>query len=214
MKFILAVFLVLGLTLGESNFGDTGFVGTSKLPASTDGTLYEQPYDFPNLTNGIYVYAPQFACADNFAFTSSATIKSIAIWMVFTTAGHPYDITLDIYQDNSGEFGTCVWSDTIAAANQTETLTGDQQWGFDLYRSDLQLQNYPTLPAGTYWLAVSVLSSSNLVAWLVCDPTYPPNMKQYNSGTWNSFPYDCWFGLYDHDVALARTTWASIKTAF
>ncbi len=134
--------------------------------------------------------------------------------MVFTTAGHPYDIKLDIYQDNSGEFGTLVWSDTVAAANQTETLTGDQSWGLDLYRSDLQLQSYPTIPAGTYWLAVSVFSSSDMVGWLACDSTYLPNIKQSNNGTWNDFLFDFWFVLYDHDVALARTTWADIKAAY
>jgi len=213
MRFVLAVFLVLDLTLGESNFGDTGFTGSSKRPAPADGTIYEQPYDFSSLANGIYVHRPQYGGADNFTFASQATVKSITFWTVFIGNGHPFDIAVDIYQNNSGEFGAIVWSDTVAAANQTETLTGDQAWGLDLYRSDLQLQSYPILPAGDYWLAMTVLGSSSPVGWLVSSPTVSPFMKQYDNG-WHTTYYESWFGLYDHDVALARTTWASIKTAF
>jgi len=214
MRFIFAVFLVLGLCLAGSNFGDTGIVGSSKPPAPSDGTLYEQPYDFPNIANGIYVHASQFAGADNFTFANQATVKSITFWTIFSDANHPYDISVKIYQDNSGQFGTLVWSDTVAAANQTETLTGDQSWGFDLYRSDLHLQSYPTIPAGDYWLTMTVFNTSAPVGWLVCAPTYPPNMKQYKNSAWTTVLYDGWFGLYDHDVALARTTWASIKAAY
>jgi hypothetical protein len=214
MRFVFTVFLVLGLSLAGSNFGDTGFVGSSKPPAPADGTLYEQPYDFPNISNGLFVNAPQYACADNFTFASQATVKSITFWTIFSGTNHPYDIALDIYQDNSGAFGPLVWSDTVVAANQTETLTGDQSWGLDLYRSDLQLQSYPTIPAGTYWLAMSILGSTQSAGWLVCAPTYPPDMMQRNGSNWVTQPYDAWFGLYDHDVALARTTWASIKTTF
>lgn len=213
MKFVFAVFLVMGLSLARSNFGDTGFIGTSKPPASTDGTLYEQPYDFPNLVNGIYVHAPQFGGADNFTFTSSATVQSITFWTVFLGTAHPCDIAVEIYQDASGSMGTHMWGETVPGAYQTETLTGDQSWGYDLYRIDLQLQNYPTIPAGDYWLTMIVLDSSDPVGWLVCNPAYPPNMMQYNNG-WDTVAFDGWFGLYDHDVALARTTWASIKAAY
>lgn len=92
-------------------------------------------------------------------------------------------------------------------------LPGRKQFRSGGKWSDLQLQSYPALPAGNYWLAMSVLGAAQPVGWLVCDPTYPPNMYQYNNG-WGTVAYDGWFGLYDHDVALSRTTWGSIKSVF
>ncbi|PIE52593.1 hypothetical protein CSA37_05780 [Candidatus Fermentibacteria bacterium] len=64
---------------------------------------------------------------------------------------------------------------------------------------------------------MKVLGTPSVPAgWLVCDPTYPPNMYQYNSnsGGWGEVFYDGWFGLYDHEVALSRSTWADIKSSF
>lgn len=198
---------------GGSSFGHLGGGSSYDPPAPTDGTVYEQPYNFPAIANGIYVHAPQFGGADNFTLASGATVKSITFWTVFTGTTHPYDIAVDIYEDASGTFGSHFWGETVPAAYQTETLTGDSSWGFALYRSDLQLQNYPTVPAGSYWLAMTVLGATDPVGWLVCNPTYPPNMMQYNNG-WATVTYDGWFGLYDHDVALSRTTWGSIKSTF
>jgi|GEM_PF-3169491 len=212
MKIVFSVILLTGVIFAGADFGHiSGSISTPANP--TDATLYEQPYDFPALTNAIYVHSPQFGGADNFSFSSEATVKSITFWTIFTSATHPYDIAVDIYQDNSGVFGTHIWGETVPAAYQTETLTGDQSWGLNLYRSDLQLQNFPTIPAGSYWLAMTVLGSADPVGWLVCNPTYPPNMYQYNSG-WATVAYDGWFGLYDHDVSLSRTTWADIKSIF
>jgi hypothetical protein len=213
MKILLTVVACFAICMAGSNFGYVGTGAAGNPGASTDGTLYEQPYDFPTLSNGIYVHGPQFGGADNFTFAAEATVKSITFWTVFTDAGHPYDIAVDIYLDSGGTMGSHFWGETVPAAYQTETLTGDQSWGYNLYRSDLQLQDYPTLPAGNYWLAMSVLGAAQPVGWLVCDPTYPPNMYQYNNG-WGTVAYDGWFGLYDHDVALSRTTWGSIKSVF
>lgn len=213
MRVIFTIFLATGLVFAGSDFGAVNFGGSSNPAQPTDGTLYEQPYDFPNLENAIFVHGPQYGGADNFTFASEATVKSITFWMVFSGTAHPYDIAVDIYENTGGSMGTNIWSETVPGAYQTETLTGDQSWGLDLYRSDLQLQNYPTVPAGDYWLAMSVLGSSSNAGWLVCSPTYPPNMMQYNNG-WATVAYDGWFGLYDTDVSLARTTWADIKTMY
>ncbi|MCD4708515.1 MAG: hypothetical protein K8S62_12355 [Candidatus Sabulitectum sp.] len=213
MKVFIIFLLVTGILFAESDYGYISSGGTSSPPQPADGTLYEQPYDFPNLANAIYVHGPSYGGADNFTFTSEATVKSITFWMVFSSSAHPFDIAVDIYENTGGTFGSHIWGETVPGAYQTETLTGDQSWGFDLYQSDLQLQDYPAIPAGDYWLAMSVLGSPDNAGWLVCDPTYPPNMKQYN-GSWTTVNYDGWFGLYDHDVALSRTTWADIKTTF
>ncbi len=210
------IFSLIVVAVAFAGAADFGYVGSGSVydpQPQTDNAIYEQPYDFAALTNGIYVSGPQFAGADNFTVASAAEVKSITFWTVFTGAGHPFDIAVDIYEDASGSMGTQIWGETVPAAYQTETLTGDQSWGFDLYRSDLQLQSYPTLPAGDYWVSMSALGASDPVGWLVCDPTYPPNMYQYNNG-WGVVAYDGYFGLYDHDVALSRTSWGSIKSTF
>lgn len=213
MKLLTVILIVAAIAFARTDFGYVGTGDTTNPAPASDGTLYEQPYDFPNLSNGIYVHQPTFGGADNFTFTASAEVRSITFWTVFTGAGHPFDIAVDIYEDASGTMGNHFWGETVPAAYQTETLTGDQSWGFDLYRSDLQLQNFPTVPAGDYWLSMSVIGSTDPVGWLVCDPTYPPNMYQYNNG-WATVLYDGWFGLYDHDVSLSRNTWAFIKSTF
>lgn len=213
MRYLSIAFLVIGIAFAGADFGQLSGGVTSSPPQPADGTLYEQPYDFPNLDNAIFVHGPQFGGADNFTFASEATVKSITFWTIFSGTAHPYDIAVDIYQNTGGAFGTHIWGETVPGAYQTETLTGDQSWGLDLYRSDLQLQNYPIVPAGDYWLAMSILGSSDNAGWLVCAPTYPPNMMQYNNG-WSTVAYDGWFGLYDTDVSLSRATWASIKTIF
>lgn len=214
MRIILALLVVASLALaGQANFGHIGTgVGGNPSQGGTDATLYEQPYDFPNIANGIYVHAPQFGGADNFTFSAEAEVATITFWTVFTGSGHPYDIAVDIYEDNGGTLGAHFWGETVPGAYQTETLTGDQSWGYDLYQSDLELQNRPTVPAGDYWLAMSVLGASDPVGWLVCNPTYPPNMYQYNNG-WGVVAYDGWFGLYSED-ALTRSSWGSIKSTF
>ncbi len=180
------------------------------------GTLYEQPYEYSELAYAMYMEGPEWILADNFTLTEDATVKSITIWMVYTGTGHPYDVALRILENNSGDMGTEVWSETVPAAYQTETATGDQEWGYDLYRNDFQLQNFPDLSSGEYWLSASVLESPYPIAWLCCAPTYPPTMWQYwnPSGEWNTINCDGWFGLYNHDVALTRTSWGSIKAAF
>ena len=212
MKSIFLLFILTAVLLAAFDFGY--IPGGSSNPADPSwDALYEQPYDFPNIANGIYVHSPQFGGADNFTLTSSYEVHVITFWTVFTGAVHPYDIAVDIYQDASGALGTHVWGETVPAAYQTETLTGDQSWGFDLYRSDLQLQTFPTIAAGDYWLVMSVLGATDPVGWLVSDPLYPPNMMQKNT-TWGTVAYDGWFGLYDHDVSLSRTTWADIKSMY
>jgi len=186
-------------------------------PVIIASTLYEQPYEYANLAYGMYMEGPEWILADNFTLTEEATVQSITIWLVNTGSGHPYDVALRILENDGGNLGTEVWSETVPASYQTETLTGDQQWGYDLYKNDFQLQNYPTLPAGEYWLSSSVLGAPAPVAWLCCAPTYPPTMWQYWSGSggvWNTINCDGWFGLYDSDVSLARASWGSIKTAF
>jgi hypothetical protein len=212
MRTVSILLAVCGIMFASADFGHiSGGISTPPNPA--DGTLYEQPYQFAALANGIYVHAPQFGGADNFSFSSEATVRSITFWTVFTSAGHPFDIAVDIYQNTGGTFGAHVYGETVPAAYQTETLTGDSSWEFALYRSDLQLSEQPMLPSGSYWLVMKVLNAPAAVGWLVCDPTYPPNMMQYNSG-WGEVAYDGWFGLYDHNAALSRTTWGGIKSVF
>ncbi len=214
MKTLIFSLVVVAVAFaGDTNFGYIGSRSTYDPQPPTDGTIYEQPYDFPNLGTGIYIHSPQFAGADNFTLASAAEVKSLSFWAVFTGPGHPFDIAVDIYEDASGSMGTHVWGETVPAAYQTETLTGDQSWGLNLYRNDLQLQSYANLVAGDYWMSLSVLGAPNPVGWLVCDPTYPPNMFQYIDG-WTVIGFDGWFGLYNHDVALSRSTWGSIKSTF
>jgi hypothetical protein len=213
MKIFSILLIVSAIAFADTDFGYVGSGDISSPASSADGTLYEQPYDFPNLSNGIFVNGPQFAGADNFTLAASGWIRSITFWTVFSDPAHPFDIAVELYFDNSGVMGSLIWGETVPAAYQTETLTGDTQWGLDLWRSDLQLQMGPIFPAGDYWLAMSVLGSSQSAGWLVCDPTYPPDMYQYDN-SWGTVPYDGWFGLYDHDVAISRTTWGNIKNSF
>ncbi len=185
---------MVSLALAGANFGHTGTGEIYEPQPPADGAIYQQPCVFANVTNAINVNSPTYGGADNFTVSASAEVRSITFWTIFTDASHPFDIAVDIYEDNGGAMGTHFWGETVPAAYQTET--------------------FPTLPAGDYWLAMSVQNPPQPAGWLVSDPAFPPNMMQLNAGVWSTVSYDGMFGLYDHGAALTRSTWASIKSTF
>ena len=214
---IIPLLTCMALASHVTDFGHISGGEESFNPTDTGLNLYEQPYNFAALTNGLYCHSSGGnACADNFQLSMDATLEMVTFWTVHSST-HPNDMSLAIYEDSGSFMGTMIWSDTVSEVNITETFTDDQSWGLDLWRIDLQLEpdQYVNLTAGQqYWLYMTVLNSTGPDGWLVCDPTYTLLMWQYDMGSWWQMPYDAFFGLSGCYLALESETWGNIKGFF
>ncbi|MEM7104940.1 MAG: IPTL-CTERM sorting domain-containing protein [Bacteroidota bacterium] len=98
--------------------------------------------------------------ADDFPVTQQAAITGVMVTGETNNPGVVNSITLDIYDDNGGDPGTIVFSETFAGYNSTGPVT-----------LTIIPTNCPVLPVGTYWLSVHASTQSGAGAFrLFADP--------------------------------------------
>ncbi len=183
---ILSVGLAFAGVLYTNAPSDLGSVvpsgGYTYLPPSSNDLLWENPYDFGLLANGLNSSGP-YRCDDDFVLDEDATIEGFTFWGVYTI-GHPQPFAVDVTTDASGAPGSTVWSDTVT--DVTDTDTGDDNWGYDLWRTDIVLDSSFDLAADTYW--VEFYWTVSTFYWL-CENG--GNMHQNGSNT----GYDAFFAV-------------------
>ncbi len=127
---------------------DTGYIAPIPMSKSV---LWEYPYA-GTVDNGVGSHSTQ-QVADDFVLTNPSRLESLEWWGLYTVAlGADYN--LRIYDDNSGEPGTILWE--VAAITATDTDTGDDFSGYDIYRTVATLDptDYCLLEDGTtYWFS-------------------------------------------------------------
>ena len=118
-------------------------------PASR-AVLWENVYAFGDLSNGLNS-SGSYSSQDDFTLAADSIIQGFENWCIFAcTVGSNY--TLTIYSDSSGAPGTELWTATPESVVNTDT--GDDNWGYDIYHSDITLASadYFSASAGTYWM--------------------------------------------------------------
>lgn len=160
---------------------------------SNAAVLYEQQ---PNNATG-YWSNPQFPqqIADDFTLGGAASLESITWWGGYSNVVDPDDFRVRLYSDVSGT-GTVLQTFNVGAA--AGTLTGQQIAGsFAEYRYDYALATPVNLAAGTYYLFVENLGTSD---WL-WEGGAPGNgilwYRNEDTDTWNSS-----VGSFSDDLAF------------
>lgn len=145
--------------------------------------LWENPYSYGDLVNGL-TSSGSYHSQDDFTLAADATIEGFEVWCVFTSGpGSAYQLTL--FADSGGAPGSQLWTGTPDTVVNTDT--GDDQWGYDLYHSDISLApaDYFSGTAGTtYW--IEFYYTGGTYYWL-CESG--GNMYQSGSNT----GYDAFF---------------------
>ncbi len=135
-------------------------------PLPMGDILWEHPYDYSTLDDGYYINAGRL-CQDDFVIDSQSDIEAFTVWTVYDNS-HPRNLEVALYNDNGGSPGSEFWRVTVDAANITDTDTGDDNWGYDLWETRLELDPadvYEDLAPGTYWFEVSD-PGTLMAAWL------------------------------------------------
>jgi len=116
--------------------------------------LWQNPYDYGLVTDGLYSYHGSHA-TDDFVLDSQSRLEAVMLYTAYEEA-HPRDLELAAYEDVAGSPGSELWRITVSGNNITDTNTGDDAFGFDIWETRLELDpaDYHELPAGTYWLEV------------------------------------------------------------
>ncbi len=154
----------------------TGYVA----PLGSKAVLFDQAYD--GLCDNGRWSSGVWRQADDFSLTNPGRIENLEWWSLYTAApGSDYNVR--IYDDNSGEPGTMLWE--VAAITPTDTDTGDDAFGYDIYHTAVTLDttDYFLLEDGTtYWL--SAYWSSDRFYWTVWDGGNM--MESNNDGPWST----------------------------
>lgn len=172
--------------------------------AAQAGVIFSQAADFPagnvfgsqNDTNSLGNFATVY---DNFSFSSDNLVDGVD-WVggYFNppTAGPISSFALSIFDDNAGQPGSLLFSETITG-NAGETFIGTANNGFPTYSYSANLTNTFLAQAGeTYWLAIV--------------PTigFPPQWGWYISSEGDGVSYQDFLGSRfqrDTDFAFSLT---------
>ncbi len=195
-------------------------------PISVDYLVYSQPYDLSFAGYGVMIYGEHggWAC-DDFVLDNDYYIDEIYVYMMWTTEQASM-MNLVISEDNIGDWdpntNIDVWSETVPCTN---TFTGDNQWGFDIYEIHciISADAYPELTAGVHYyfevqadigVNYAMLFSGNFVGdycWFDYNGSGSYTRSDIVFGT----DMDMFFDFWGEPVnALESGTWGSIKTLF
>ena len=175
-------------------------------PATNGSVLWENPYDYDLLVDGLYSYDINHA-TDDFVLDNQSELEAIVFYVAYSGT-HPRDLQVAIYQDVSGSPGSEQWRVTVDSSNITDTDTGDDNWGYDLWETRLELDPadvYEDLAPGTYWLEVYD-PHDEVFGWF-CENT---GNFQYYGGT--VFDFSAFFVVEGTpNSAVVGSSWGAIK---
>jgi hypothetical protein len=127
----------------------------SPCPEASDlEVLWANPYDFA-LLSWILESWGDYRTQDDFILTSSGWVKGFECWFLYADSPHPqpFEVTLRYY--DHGHPGDIFW--TAHVTDVTDTNTGDDLFGFDVWHSLLLLdeEDYVFIEAGPpHWLEI------------------------------------------------------------
>ncbi len=226
MKFLIlvAAFLVSFAVANDTQLGRIEPVGEPT--QGTDGFLFEHPFDYGILTNGLAVSAGNmWAMADDFIAPEDYQLELIDLWMIYTD-GNTDVLDFEIRSDTggSGPDANLLWE--AAIADLTHEDTGYTNWGYVLWHTIAPLSEEQYFRADgevCYWL---VIQSHGMGTdyWLCSDQCMGNNMSYFSQDdglSWTS-SYDQWGMAYDQFMLLDGTaqgaldseTWGTIKAIF
>jgi hypothetical protein len=142
------VFLAL-ILIGAAAWG--GAVERAAPPPTDLQTLWEFPYEFDLLEASLLCNGGNHT-QDYFTFEESGVIRGFDGWFIYD-GNHPQPFEAIIFFDYDGRPGGRKWMADIA--DVTDIDTGDDTGDFDVYRTELRLdeEDYVFIEAGeTYWL--------------------------------------------------------------
>ncbi len=147
-KMLLIICLIAGLATAD------GAVPLHSDYEPTGDILWENPYDFALLSDGLYSYYHNHA-TDDFVLDSQSQLEAVILYTAYEEA-HPRDLELAVYEDDAGSPGPELWRITVSGDNITDIDTGDDAFSFDIWETRLELDpaDYQELPTGTHWLEV------------------------------------------------------------
>jgi hypothetical protein len=143
-----AFILVLTLACAAAWGGD--MVRAAPPPPGLD-VLWANPYEYDWLTYG-FSSSGGHDTQDDFTLENSGVVKGFECWFIYET-DHPKPFTATIRYDTGGDPAGTLWTADIT--DVTDTDTGDDWSGFNVYRTELLLEedDYVFVEAGTtFWL--------------------------------------------------------------
>ena len=191
---------------------------------SIDGLCYSQTYDYAELINGYSNYgAGDRWVADDFELTESYYIDSVVVWMIWT-GGMGSDFNL-VFSEDAGDSdpnnSTDVWAESAPCTN---VFTGDQNWGYDIYETTIDINasdTHPYLTGGVhYWFESQADVTDNCFVLVGTPGILSYTWYNDGSGVWVRSDVvfgegtDTFMDFYNFTAALESATWADIKTLF
>ena len=226
MKLFLSTIMIIALfsALADppAELGSRHIQGTG--PTGIDNLVYSQTYNYENLLNGYSIYGAgdRWAC-DDLEIAGFAWVYEIHIWMIWT-GGQASTMNLVVSKDDTGDSdpntNTDIWVESVSCIN---TLTGDSNWGFDIYETYMDLcEDYTLELMGGihYYFETQADVTDN--CFVLVSRNYNGDYCWYNdgSGVWVRSDVifeqdsDMFFDFVGQIAALESETWSSIKTLF
>ncbi len=226
MKLLLFVsVLIVSFALADdSNLGRIEPVGQ---PAGgTDGFLFEHPFDYNILTNGLGITASNmWAMADDFIPAEDYDLRLIYLWAIYSDGNtETLDFELRTDTGGSGPDTGLLWQVSVEDLEHEDT--GYTNWGYVLWYTTAVLseeQYFRVIRDVTLWLVVQS-HGMGTDYWLCSDLCMGNNMSYFSQDdgiSWIS-SYDQWGVAYDQFMildgepigALDSETWGAIKAIF
>ncbi|MCD4733040.1 hypothetical protein K8R78_02250 [bacterium] len=207
LTMLLTLFVVAsfaGSILSDTSTFDTPLLYSSDNFEPLTDVLWENPYDYSLLTEGAYSYST-YHSQDDFVLTTESSLEGFELWTCYS-GSHPRTLEVALFADDGGSPGTELWRVTVDPGNITDTDTGDDKWGFDLFHTVILLDpaDYHTEAAGTYWVEFYD-PGGTLFAWLCEDGG---NLHQNDWESW----FDAFFAVLTNvGSTIEETTWGQIK---
>jgi hypothetical protein len=230
MRLVLCSLLVLAVAAfaGVGELGQIEVTGHPVLQDSpnTDNVIYQVPYAFSSLTNGLgFSSGNSWMMADDFQTTTNAKdLREVEIWAIYATS-NATGLRLQIRSNATGP-GAILWE--RASSPTTHASTGDSSWGYAIWYSKATIATpyySPLTPGTTYWLAIQTVGGSGSHYWCCKNNAggteYNMSYFSQNNGTsWTSSQtqwgtaYQQFMCLIGMPVSLSHETWAEIKANF
>jgi hypothetical protein len=130
---VLLVVLLVTLALGSN--AARGFTATLQDGSDLE-VLWENPYEF-ELVSWILPSSGMYRAQDDFRLENFAWVKGFECWFLYADSPHPQPFELTMRYDDIGSPGETFW--TAYATDVTDTDTGDDLFGFDVWHTKIIL---------------------------------------------------------------------------